>query len=128
MAASLSTACLLHLIQHASADAHTSPAIPTDPLHLASGWGWLANNPKNPLLHKKMSDGNCFTTIKNATFNLLPLHLSPQHKGQIDFYSVNDERNPTDPTDDYEYAFNVCGPVLQVPAGCSNDSALQSSA
>ena len=58
--------------------------------------------------------------MKNATFNLLPLYLNP--KSQLKFYTVKDDRNtPDDPSDDYEYAFNVCGPVLEVPTGCTYD-------
>ena len=60
----------------------------------------------------------CIVTIKNATFNLLPLHLSPIHDAQIRYYQVKDERSESNADDDYKYAFNVCGPVLTIPDGC----------
>ena len=82
------------------------------------GWDWIL--PNDPKLRKRKVTAECVTTIKNATFNLLPLHLSSKFKGQLKYYSVKDERSVEDPTDDYEYAFNVCGPVLEIPEGCAN--------
>ena len=58
----------------------------------------------------------CIVKLSNATFNLLPLHLS--EKNQIRSYKVKDERSLDDPNDDYLYEFNVCGPVGAVPTGC----------
>ena len=61
----------------------------------------------------------CVVSIKNATFNLKPLYLNS--KSQLKFYTVKDDRFIDDPTDDYGFAFNICGPVSEVPTGCTYD-------
>mmetsp|Transcript_30408 Transcript_30408/g.48715 ORF Transcript_30408/g.48715 Transcript_30408/m.48715 type:complete len:807 (+) Transcript_30408:30-2450(+) len=86
------------------------------------GWGWTPNwNPLMPGRPYHKITTQCTVSMKNATFNLLPLYLNPQHEGQVKYYSVKDERSETNPDDDYKYAFNVCGPVLEVPDGCSDE-------
>ena len=47
--------------------------------------------------------------------------MSPEHSAQLKYYSVKDSRSESNPDDDYKYAFNVCGPVLEIPEGCSED-------
>eukprot|EP01083_Nonionella_stella_P049726 132444_1 len=94
------------------------------------GWGWTQNFPLLPEIPSglqysgpRMITSQCVVTLKNATFNLLPLHLNPRHNNQFKYYSVHDERSKSDLDDDYKYAFNVCGPVLEIPDGCVGEDA-----
>eukprot|EP01084_Bolivina_argentea_P185194 319382_1 len=93
------------------------------------GWGWTPNLPFLPkeINHykdKRMITPGCNITLKNATFDLSPLHLSKQ--SQLKYYTVKDERSESDDLDNYEYAFNVCGAVLEIPKGCTNESIMGS--
>ena len=84
--------------------------------HHSKGWEWTKNPNVIPHLRKITTD--CVVTMKNATFNLAPLYLNPLAHGQLQYYTVRDTRSEWNPDDDYEYAFNVCGPVLTIPDGC----------
>ena len=88
----------------------------SEKVKVGAGWDWIL--PNDPRFRLRHVTAECVTNLKNATFNLLPLHLSTKYRGQLKYYAVKDERSVEDPTDDYEYAFNVCGPVLEIPEGC----------